>query len=356
MIVSVVGARPQFVKAAVVSKGLERVGLSERLVHTGQHYDDRMSDVFWRELGLPPVTLNLAVGSGTHAQQTARMMEGLEAYLLELQSTQRVDAVLLYGDTNSTLAGSVVAAKLNIPIIHVEAGLRSFNRTMPEEVNRVVTDHLSTILFCSSPSAVRQLESEGIRRNVHDVGDVMYDAVLTYSTAAEDAVSLGEVIPMPSMGYNLLTLHRPHNTDDDNRLRRILGAVADTGEPVVWPVHPRLRKRLDRFDLPLNLHPMGSFSYLQMLLVLKNARKVFTDSGGLQKEAYWLGKTCITLREETEWTETLHHGWNSLVGDDPEKIRRAFAANPSPETWKPLYGDGKAADRIAAIIKAGIPG
>lgn len=356
MIVSVVGARPQFVKAAVVSKSLEKIGLTERLVHTGQHYDDRMSDVFWRELGLPPVTLNLSVGSGTHAHQTARMMEGLEAYLLELQSRQEVDAVLLYGDTNSTLAGSVVASKLNIPIIHVEAGLRSFNRTMPEEVNRVVTDHLSSILFCSSAAAVRQLESEGIRENVHDVGDVMYDAVLTYSSVAEATVSLQDIIPMPSMGYNLLTLHRPHNTDHDDRLSRILCAVAETGEPVVWPVHPRLRKRLDHFDLPGNLHPMGSFSYLQMMLVLKNARKVFTDSGGLQKEAYWLGKPCITLREETEWTETLHHGWNSLVGDIPEKIRMAFIDHPSPGTWKPLYGDGKAADRIAAIIKARMSG
>ncbi len=349
-IITIVGARPQFVKAAVVSKALKEAGISEQIIHTGQHYDARMSAVFFDELGLPAPSVNLAAGSGLHGKQTADMLEKLEAHLIALSSPPSF--MMVYGDTNSTLAGALAAAKLHIPVIHIEAGLRSFNRKMPEEINRVVTDHLSTLLFCSSDGGLKQLASEGITEGVHVSGDVMYDAVRTFSEAYSGdfrkQLALEEAFTLPDR-FLLFTLHRPSNTDSDEALKNITGALSETDLPVIWPVHPRVRSRLDAITLPKNLRCISPVSYLMMLQLLKACEGVLTDSGGLQKEAYWLQKPCITLREETEWTETLHGGWNVLTGPDPARIRAALSQKPGSE-WKTLYGNGRAAESIATII------
>lgn len=350
MIVSIIGARPQFVKAAVVSRALKEAGIEEKIVHTGQHYDERMSDVFWRQLEIPPCDLNLQAGSGTHARQTALIMTGLEDYLTTQGKT--VKGVLLYGDTNSTIAGALVAAKLHIPVIHVEAGLRSFNREMPEEVNRVVTDHLSQILFCPSQAAVEQLRKEGITRQVHDVGDVMYDAVRIFSEKAVTPSLDGSGTFLPEK-YLLLTVHRPSNTDKPAHLSAILEGIGATGIQCVWPVHPRTRKSIEQANVavPSSIILTVPFSYFEMLAALKGCFKVVTDSGGLQKEAYWMRKPCITLRTETEWTETLHHNWNILTGPERKKITAATAYEVDAATWTELYGDGGAAGKIAAVLR-----
>lgn len=349
MIVTVIGARPQFVKAAVVSKAFQQAGIPEQVIHTGQHYDEKMSAVFWEELGLPDWAINLEAGSGTHGVQTARMIEKMEAFLLSLDPAPK--ALLLYGDTNSTLAGSVVASKIQLPIIHVEAGLRSFNRSMPEEINRIVTDHLSNILFCSSAQGVEQLATEGITSNVYDVGDVMFDAVQQFSEVAAKKVKLENILPFPGKEFCLLTLHRPSNTDNDENLHNILTAIASIAMPVLWPLHPRLRQKIKQLTIPSNLHITDPLSYFEMLCALENAYKVFTDSGGLQKEAYWLRRPCITLRTETEWVETCHHNWNIITGPDTAAIQQAFAINVSHQTWMPLYGNGSAAQQIAKIVQ-----
>jgi UDP-N-acetylglucosamine 2-epimerase len=346
MIVTVVGARPQFIKAAVVSKALVKIGLTEKIIHTGQHYDDKMSDVFWRELKLPGYVSNLNVGSGTHGEQTAQMIVKIESYLL--QQKGEVKGVLLYGDTNSTIAGAIVAAKLNIPIIHVEAGLRSFNRTMPEEINRIVTDRLSHILFCPSQISVEQLAQEGITERVFDVGDVMYDALLTFKENEPESQ------PIPFDGpFVLLTIHRASNTDDVNNLKNIFSAIQNSSLKFLWPVHPRSGKviREHNLDVPDNLIMVDPLSYVQMLKALERCEKVVTDSGGLQKEAYWMKKQCITLRSESEWVETFHNGWNTLVGADGEKLHKALLAKPLPNTWRQLYGDGSASEKIAMTIR-----
>lgn len=349
MILTVIGARPQFVKAAVVSKALSDVGISETIVHTGQHYDYEMSTVFWDELKLPAPSVNLKAGSGMHGQQTGEMMQKLEKFIIEMPN--RPEALLVYGDTNSTLAGAIVAAKLHIPVIHVEAGLRSFNREMPEEINRVLTDHASEILFCSSEQGVKQLSKEGITKNVHNVGDVMYDALLTFSDIAEQKFTLSEIIPFGAEQYYLATIHRPSNTDDDQNLNAILAALSTLPKPVVWPVHPRNKKKLAELDIPENLHLIDPVSYFKMMLLLKNSSKVITDSGGLQKEAYWMQKPCVTVRNETEWGETTTGKWNQLTGTSKTAILRAIEQSPNTE-WKPLYGTGDAAIKIAGTLKA----
>ncbi|MEM7102346.1 MAG: UDP-N-acetylglucosamine 2-epimerase (non-hydrolyzing) [Bacteroidota bacterium] len=349
MIISIVGARPQFVKAAVVSKAFRENGIPEKIVHTGQHYDTRMSEVFWTELGLPSYDINLEVGSGSHGKQTALMIEKIESYLLACDPLPR--AILLYGDTNSTIAGAIAASKIHIPIIHVEAGLRSFNRRMPEEINRIVTDHLSEILFCSSDSPVNQLETEGITKGVYEVGDVMYDAMATFSEIAKSKINLTDVIPFPEGDFALATIHRPSNTDNIDNLNSILSAIAEIGMPCIWPVHPRNKKKIAELDLPSNLYPVEPVSYLEMLILLSHCTKVFTDSGGLQKEAYWMKKPCITLREETEWIETLENGWNVITGSNKSAILDAANNPPDPDSWKPVYGDGRASVRIAEIVK-----
>jgi UDP-GlcNAc3NAcA epimerase len=346
MIVSIIGARPQFVKAAVVSRALRDIGIKETIVHSGQHYDDNMSGKFWQELNIPSYSINLKVGSGSQGRQTAKIIERLESYILSLVIQPKY--FLLYGDTNSTLAGSIVASKLNIPIIHIEAGLRSFNRRMPEEINRIVTDHLSSYLFCSSENSVLQLAKEGITENVYNVGDVMFDAVIQFS---KHALTINHVLPFTDKEFNLLTLHRPSNTDNEENLSQILIGLKKTKSKILWPVHPRMKKNIANLDIPSNIYVVEPLSYFEMLNVISACNKVFTDSGGLQKEAYWLKKPCITLRDETEWKETLNYKWNIVTGANKDKIYDAYNFVVDMESWVPLYGDGHASKRIATIIK-----
>jgi UDP-GlcNAc3NAcA epimerase len=347
-ILTIVGARPQFVKAAVVSKAFSDFGISEEIIHTGQHYDHDMSTVFWEELGIPAPNINLGVGSGPHGAQTGLMLHKIEAYLLELPDLP--DALLVYGDTNSTLAGALVASKLDIPVIHVEAGLRSFNREMPEEINRIVTDHVSGLLFCSSEEGVNQLKKEGIEKNVYNVGDVMQDSFEIFGEIAASKYSLHDFIPFKSDEYYLATIHRPSNTDNETHLQNILNAFSALDKPVVWPVHPRNKARLNTLNLPENLLVISPLSYFKMNLAIQNCCKVLTDSGGLQKEAYWAKKPCITIRNETEWVETLEGGWNQLTGVDTKIILNTVYNQPYSK-WVPLYGSGNAAKNIATVIQ-----
>ncbi len=348
MIVTIIGARPQFVKAAVLSKALADAGIAEMLIHTGQHYDYKMSEVFFEELNIPGVTHNLNVGSSLHGAQTAEMMIAIEQILI--QQKEQVKAVLVYGDTNSTIAGALVAAKLHIPIIHVEAGLRSFDKRMPEEVNRIVTDHLSHTLFCSSQVGVDQLATEGITQNVFNVGDIMYDAVATFVPKArkpEDEV-LAAKMEQP---FNLVTIHRPSNTDDEQQLQRILDAIGEQSQAqFIWPVHPRNKQKLNSLQLPKNLTICEPISYFEMMYALAHCTKVITDSGGLQKEAYWLKKPVITMRNTTEWVETLHNNWNQLCDFEKTDFKICFEQTPSIESWQPLYGNGSAAIEIVNKI------
>jgi UDP-N-acetylglucosamine 2-epimerase (non-hydrolysing) len=347
--VSIVGARPQFIKLAPVSRALRRYH-DEVIVHTGQHYDVAMSATFFEELGIPQPDVNLEIGSGSHGAQTGRMLEAIEAILRDLQP----DGVLVFGDTNSTLAGALAAAKLHIAVAHVEAGLRSFNREMPEEINRVVTDHLSHRLFCPTETARAQAAAEGLTRGVEVVGDVMYDVLLqARQTLQERAHTL-----LPSLGvragdYILVTIHRASNTDDPAALRQIAAALNRAHLPVIFPVHPRTRKYLTEYEITWSeqvrlLEPAG---YLEMLALEQHAARIATDSGGVQKEAYLLGVPCVTVREDTEWVETLHDGWNVLVGSNAEAISAALARpTPSAERRNP-FGDGAAAQLIARSLR-----
>ena len=348
-ILTVVGARPQFIKAAAVSRALRAAGLREFLVHTGQHYDANMSQVFFDELGIPQPDLNLGVGSGPHGRQTGEMLIRLE----EVMQAQRPDWVLVYGDTNSTLAAALAAVKLHIPVAHVEAGLRSFNRRMPEEHNRVLTDHCADLLFCPTQTAVDHLHREGVREGVLLVGDVMYDAVQAFAERARQRSRILHRLNLTPGSYLLATVHRPANTEDPARLRAILDAFADLDLPVIFPVHPRTRRKLAELGWEeaafaaqgvRMIEPVG---YLDMLMLEQHARRILTDSGGIQKEAYFFAVPCITLRDETEWVETVEAGWNVIVGADGEKIRR-YGRWFSPEgTPPPIFGDGRAAEKIA---------
>lgn len=349
-VVSIVGARPQFVKAAPVCRALAEAGHVERMVHTGQHYDANMSAVFFSELGLPAPAHQLSVGSGSHGAQTGAMLGAIEQVL----EAERPDWVLVYGDTNSTLAGALAAAKLQIPIAHVEAGLRSFNRRMPEEINRVLVDHLAALLLAPSEVARDNLNAEGLRRGVEIVGDVMVGAVeMAARIARPQQERLQRWGVMPGK-YLLATVHRAENTDDLAKLNQIIDAFEQLDEPVVMPLHPRTRKALGVRGQPGGstvryIDPVG---YLDMVCLECHARMILTDSGGIQKEAYWLGVPCITLRDETEWVETVEAGWNKLVSPDVASIGHAvrnFA--PPVATARPtLYGDGRAAQRIAAML------
>jgi UDP-GlcNAc3NAcA epimerase len=348
-IVSIVGARPQFIKAAALSREL-RKSHEEVLVHTGQHYDYVMSGVFFEGLEIPAPQVNLEVGSGTHGHQTGVMLEGIEKVLI----AERPDWVLVYGDTNSTLAGALAASKLHIPIVHVEAGLRSFNRRMPEEINRVLTDHVSELLLCPSHTSVKNLQAEGITRNVHLVGDVMRD-VLNWSRERAQArkPDVLDRLTLKEGHYLLATVHRSENTDDPDRLHRILSAFNAANEVVLFPVHPRARKVISAggYKLAPNLRLVEPLSYFDMVLVADSARMILTDSGGLQKEAYWLGVPCITLRDETEWVETVDAGWNLLAGSDDQRILAAVRDFRAPAAHPELYGDGKVAARCVALLK-----
>ena len=310
-ICSIVGARPQFVKAAVVSRALAGAGISEDLVHTGQHYDWEMSESFFSELKLRPPIVNLGVGSESHAVQTAKMMTGLEDVLLERTD---ISAVLVYGDTNSTVAGALVAAKLGLPVVHVEAGLRSFNKRMAEELNRIVTDRLSDLLFCPTDAAVQNLASEGIADGVFLSGDVMLEAVQLFATACT-----GEDLDFPAKFY-LATVHRAENTDNLKRLQQIFTAFGRLDHPVVLPLHPRTRRLIHSINIPANVELREPIGYAEMLWAIRNALKVLTDSGGIQKEAYWLETPCVTMRDETEWIDTVHDNWNIVVGADADRI------------------------------------
>jgi UDP-N-acetylglucosamine 2-epimerase len=356
-VVTVVGARPQFVKASPVS-GVLRKEHTEVLVHTGQHYDYGMSRIFFDELSMPEPDVNLGVGSGSQGRQTGEMLIGLE----EVLRTERPDWVLVYGDTNSTLAGALAAAKLQIPVAHVEAGLRSFNRAMPEEHNRVLADHCSDLLFCPTQTAVDNLAREGITRGVHLVGDVMFDAALRHGAMARRSSHILEHLHLTPKGFALATIHRPYTTDDPTRLQETLNALGALGMPVVFPVHARTRGRLAQINNPQsaihNLQSVEPVGYFDMLALEQSAALILTDSGGVQKEAYFFAVPCVTLRPETEWVETVAAGWNRLAwghgawGDTAATIVEA-ARGPWPsEPPPPIFGDGHAAERIVEIIGA----
>ena len=329
-----VGARPQFIKASMVSRAFKEAGIEEIIVHSGQHYDHQVSQIFFDELEIPTPYANLEVGSGSHAVQTGEMMERFELLISKLGE---VDWVLVYGDTNTTVAGALVAAKLNIPVAHVEAGLRSFNRKMPEEINRIITDRLSTALFCPTQSSIENLAKEGMRDGVHFSGDVMYDATLHFSSLAETKIDVSHITDLGRQGYYLATIHRASNTDNKERLAEILKGLSMLPAPVILPLHPRTRAKLQGESIPDNIEVREPVGYLQMLMLIKHAKSVLTDSGGLQKEAYWLEKPCITLRKETEWVETLEGNWNQLVEADSQAILKAVEIQPD-RTRQKMFG------------------
>ena len=347
-ICSIVGARPQFIKAAPLSREL-RKRYQEILIHTGQHYDDKLSRVFFQEMDIPEPDYNLEIGSFSHGKQTGLMMVGIE----EILEKEKPDMMIIYGDTNSTLAGALVAVKLHCPVGHVEAGLRSFNRAMPEEINRVLADRASDFLFCPTQTAVDNLEREGITRGAHLTGDVMFDALNYYRRKLGDDNHLIDEFNLAPGEYYLLTVHRAENTDHPDNLRAIIETVSGLDMPVIFPVHPRTGNVMREMGLELSgvIRPIDPVGYLQMMALESNAKKILTDSGGVQKEAYMLGVPCVTLRNETEWVETVEEGWNVLVGADREAIREAVQTLDPPPERKDLFGDGHAAEKISWIIE-----
>ena len=344
-LVTIAGVRPEFVKLAPVSRAL-RQWHEECIIHTGQHYDYCMSAQFFDELAIPAPDYHLECGSGLHGVQTARMLEAIEQVLLE----EHPDWVIVFGDTNSTLAGALAAAKLHIPVAHVEAGLRSFNRAMPEEINRIVTDHLSERLFCPTETACRQANNEGITEGVELVGDVMYDIVLQLQPRIEARMqSLLPTLNIVPQGYVLVTVHRPANTDEPVAMQNIAWALNKLELPVIFPIHPRTRACLENYDIAWgkNVRFIEPVGYLDMLTLERAAYRILTDSGGIQKEAFFLGVPCVTMREETEWVETVKAGWNVLVGSRSEDILAAVhLPEPEPPRQNP-FGEGDAAIRIA---------
>ena len=385
-LVTIIGARPQFIKAAVLSRLIRSEMWKERfretIIHTGQHYDDNMSEVFFREMEIPEPDIHLNVGSGLHGQMTGTMLIGIEKELIRLKP----DLVLVYGDTNSTLAGALAASKLHIPVAHVEAGLRSFYRLMPEEQNRVLTDHLADFLFCPTSTAVQNLVKEGIINGVHETGDIMFDASIYYrdklnnllaqstehmkrSEIPQGGRAQGTGLRAQGSGhraqgnqgledilnrkdYILATVHRAENTDDPGKLSAIVDAFNRLGKNVILPLHPRTRKLLTEYDLKFKSHvkvidPVGYFGMLELEM---NCSCIVTDSGGVQKEAFFLKKPCITLRDQTEWVETVEIGWNTLAGTDPYKIVRAVENAAVPDTWPAFYGDGHCGEKILKIL------
>ena len=346
-IVSIVGARPEFIQAAPVSHAL-RTKHKEILVHTGQHYDYLMSQAFFDELSIPAPDYNLEVGSGLHARQTADILVRLEEVLIK----ERPDLVLVRGDTNSTLAGTLSASKLHIPTAHIEAGERSFDRRMPEEINRLVSDCLADLHFCVSHTAVQHLAAEGLVSSVHWVGDVMLDALLQNRPIARRRSDILSRLELQPGEYALVTIHRAANTDDPGRLGQIVEALNRVPETVVFPVHPRTRNALTRMEAVFAPHvrPIEPVSYFDMMMLEENARLIATDSGGVQREAYFLGVPCLTLRDETEWVETVEAGWNKLVGVDPDQVVEAWSSFAPPVEQPPIFGDGAAAQHIADIL------
>ncbi|MDY7009343.1 MAG: UDP-N-acetylglucosamine 2-epimerase (non-hydrolyzing) [Planctomycetota bacterium] len=360
-IITIVGARPQFIKAAAVSRAISAfnradppVRLNERIVHTGQHYDENMSRVFFDQLRIPRPAVNLQVGSGHHGRQTGAMLEGVEEVLL----ADRPDWVLIYGDTNSTLSGALASAKLHIPVAHVEAGLRSYNRRMPEEINRIVADSLSTLLLCPTVTASANLAAEGVTDGIHIVGDVMYDSVLFNADLAHKSGSIIHELKLHPQSYHLATIHRAENTDEPARLAGILRAFRQIDAQIILPMHPRTRKTLgsSNKEIGKNVRIIEPVAYLEMLMLEENARIILTDSGGVQKEAYWFGRPCITLRDETEWVELVEAGCNRIVGAETDAIIEAVNDFESDDAALPadrptdLYGNGHSAEKIVALL------
>lgn len=369
-IVTVVGARPQFIKSAPISKYINTEAcIEEIIIHTGQHYDKNMSGIFFEELGIPEPRYNLGVGSGSHGKQTAKMLEGIEDVLLQ----EKPDGLLVYGDTNSTLAGALAASKLHIPVIHIEAGLRSYNKLMPEEQNRVLTDHISDLLFCPTDTAVKNLLKEGIQKNVYNVGDVMFDSLLINKQIAENRLNLEQCLGLLELNqeiqqsvknlrnineqcYYLATIHRAENTDDLSKLNIILETFEELDSPVLFLAHPRtvgliIKHFNDRYFK--NTCFIKPVSYLNMLILSSKSKKILTDSGGLQKEAYFLRRQCITLRDQTEWIETLHGNWNTLCSIDKSHILEV-AQNIVPDynvLSRNYFGDGHAYEKIVNLMK-----
>ena len=354
-IITIIGARPQFIKAAMVSRALSKE-IEEIIVHTGQHYDKNMSEIFFEQLQIPKPKYNLGIGSGSHGKQTGEMLIEIEEVLLK----EKPDYVMVYGDTNSTLAGALAASKLLIPIIHVEAGLRSYNMEMPEEQNRVLTDHISSILICPTQTAVDNLKKEGITKNVYLTGDVMCDSVIYYSNLAQEKINLSsiELIPIYEKKdvkeWYLTTIHRAENTMDDKNLTNILEVFEKLDKMVIFPVHPRIKSMVNELykkNNYKNIYFIEPVDYLTMLYLTKNAHKVVTDSGGLQKECYILDTPCITIRNQTEWVETLKNGYNIL--SNPEKnelFEKIINAKICDLNKIHYYGDGHAAEKINEII------
>jgi UDP-N-acetylglucosamine 2-epimerase (non-hydrolysing) len=348
-ILSIIGARPQFIKCAPLSRRL-RQSHEEVLVHTGQHYDANMSNVFFKELDIPEPDYNLGIGSGSHGEQTGKMLIEIEKLLIKEQP----ELVIVYGDTNSTVAGSLAASKLQIPVAHVEAGLRSFDRIMPEEVNRVLTDHVSKLLFCPTETAIRNLINEGIVEGVHKVGDVMVDALQYNIEIAEERSQILESVGVDPKDFMVVTVHRASNTDSIENLSSIVNAFCGVNANIVFPVHPRTQKYLRQYGLwdKLCEHvkvipPLG---YLDMLKLMSSSRKILTDSGGIQKEAYMLGVPCITMRENTEWVETVEDGWNILVGSDYNKIIEGINDFEGSDVRGSAFGNGNACESICKIL------
>ncbi|AXF54569.1 non-hydrolyzing UDP-N-acetylglucosamine 2-epimerase [Salicibibacter kimchii] len=354
-ILTVIGARPQFVKACMLSRWLKiDHDMKEVIVHTGQHYDSNMSDVFFSQLNLAKPDYQLSIGSSSHGEQTGKMLIELEKVMVK----EKPDLVLVYGDTNSTIAGGLAASKLDIPIAHVEAGLRSFNRKMPEEINRIVTDHLSSLLFCPSQTAVDHLRNEGIKENVYNTGDIMYDAVLDFKERALEHSNLLSQLTLTANNFYLATIHRGENTDDLKRLSVIIDGLKQLDLPVLFPLHPRTNKQLKKWNITdtnqvSNIMFIEPISYFDMLTIASQAKYILTDSGGLQKEAYMLKIPCLTLRTETEWTETIDSGWNQLVDLSTSKnIVEAVLKTKIPKDYSSLFGNGEASDLMYQHIKS----
>jgi len=360
-IITIIGARPQFIKAAAVSRAIRQHNqqsdqkIQEIIIHTGQHFDKNMSDVFFSELEIPKPYYNLEIANLSHGAMTGRMLEAIEAVLQE----QQPDVVLIYGDTNSTLAGALAAGKMHIPVAHVEAGLRSFNNKMPEEINRILSDKISNFLFCPTETAVETLKNEGITDGVHNVGDVMYDVTLHYREKAKAQINLNQW-RVTEGNYVLCTIHRAENTDNTVRLQSILEALREIAKetPVLLPIHPRTKQLLHNvgkeewLDSITILEPL---SYLEMLRLEMSAKAILTDSGGMQKEAFFHRVPCITMRDETEWVETVILGWNNIAGADKEKIVKAFHALGEMSVANNIrspYGTGNSANQILDILLA----
>ena len=368
-VATIVGARPQFIKAAVVSRAIIEYNrsashgshLKEVIIHTGQHYDDNMSDIFFRELNIPEPDYNLDIHGISHGAMTGQMMEKIEEVLLE----EKPAVVLVYGDTNSTLAGALAAAKIQIPVAHIEAGLRSFNRSMPEEINRVLTDHLSSLLFCPTDTAINNLKNEGIATEVYNVGDVMFDAFLFNKELCAQKSRILSDLELQPKAYHLATVHRQENTEDPKRLLTLFNAfseIASADCPFVIPLHPRTTRALEKQSANIisnsHLRVIPPVSYLDMIVLEAYARTIFTDSGGVQKEAYFAQTPCITLRDETEWVETVESGMNILTGADELKIIQGFQKmlRQSPKIRPQLFGDGTAGYKIVEKLCLHIQG